>query len=70
MNKKQAVAYAQVTLSFMQSSKYNKAINPENLGMEMRETFKIYKNNIIEEIAKSQNFAEKELRKYKNKEKI
>ena len=47
MNKKQAVAYAQVALNFMQSSKYSGQITPENLGIEMKETFKIYNNNII-----------------------
>ena len=54
MNKKQAVAYAQVALNFMQSSKYSGQITPENLGIEMKETFKIYNNNIIIDIAKAQ----------------
>ena len=54
MNKKQAVAYAQVALDFMQSSKYNDEISPENLGIEMRQAFKIYSYNIIENIAKAQ----------------
>lgn len=54
MNKKQAVAYAQVALNFMQSSKYFGKINPENLGIEMKETFKLYNNNIIIDIAKAQ----------------
>ena len=54
MNKKQAIAYAQVTLNFMQSSKYNNEINPEKLGIEMRQVFRMYPNNIIEDIAKAQ----------------
>lgn len=54
MNKKQAIAYAQVTLNFMQSSKYNNEINPEMLGIEMRQVFRMYPNNIIEDIAKAQ----------------
>ena len=51
---KQAIAYAQVTLNFMQSSKYNNEINPEMLGIEMRQVFRMYPNNIIEDIAKAQ----------------
>ena len=54
VNKKQAIAYAQVTLNFMQSSKYNNEINPEMLGIEMRQVFRMYPNNIIEDIAKAQ----------------
>ena len=61
MNKKQAIAYAQVALNFMQSSKYNREINSKNLGIEMKETFKIYNNKIIESIAESQNFADDKL---------
>lgn len=61
MNKKQAIAYAQVALNFMQSSKYNREINSKNLGIEMKETFKIYNNKIIENIAESQNFADEKL---------
>lgn len=61
MNKKQAIAYAQVALNFMQSSKYNREINSKNLGIEMKETFKIYNNKIIESIAESQNFADEKL---------
>ena len=30
MNKKEAIAYAQITLDYMQSSKYTGKINPEN----------------------------------------
>ena len=51
---KQAIAYAQVTLNCMQSSKYNNEINPEMLGIEMRQVFRMYPNNIIEDIAKAQ----------------
>ena len=69
MNKKQAIAYAQVALNFMQSSKYSGKVNPENLGIEMKETFKLYNNNIIIDIAKAQIFADKEVEKYKNKKK-
>ena len=36
MNKKEAVAYAQVALDYMQSSKYTGEINPATLGVEMK----------------------------------
>ena len=59
MNKKQAIAYAKVTLDYMQSSKYEGEINPDNFEIEMRQTFKLYNKSIIEEIANAQSFAEK-----------
>ena len=67
MNKKQAVAYAQVALNFMQSSKYSGEITPENLGIEMRETFKLYNNNIIIDIAKSQILSKEKIKNLNNK---
>lgn len=36
MNKKEAVAYAQITLDYMQSSKYKGELNPETLSIEMK----------------------------------
>lgn len=36
MNKKEAVAYAQVALDYMQSSKYKGEITPVTLGIEMK----------------------------------
>lgn len=54
MNKKQAIAYAQVTLNFMQSSKYNGKINSNTLEIEMKQAFKMYPCNLIENIAKAQ----------------
>ena len=70
MNKKQAIAYAQVALNFMQSSKYSGKINPENLGIEMKEAFKLYNNNIIIDIAKAQIAACKDLENIKKKSKM
>lgn len=61
MNKKEAVAYAQITLDFMQSSKYIGEITPDTLGIEMRQTFKLYPRNIVLNIAESQSFARKNL---------
>ena len=65
MNKKEAVAYAQITLDFMQSSKYNGEINPDTLGIEMKQAFKHYPRNIVLNIAESQCFARKKLQNVK-----
>ena len=61
MNKNEAVAYAQITLDFMQSSKYIGEITPDTLGIEMRQAFKLYPRNIVLNIAESQSFARKNL---------
>lgn len=61
MNKKEAVAYAQITLDFMQSSKYIGEITPDTLGIEMRQAFKLYPRNIVLNIAESQSFARRNL---------
>lgn len=61
MNKKEAIAYAQITLDFMQSSKYIGEITPDTLGIEMRQAFKLYPRNIVLNIAESQSFARKNL---------
>ena len=66
MNKKEAVAYAQLTLDFMQSSKYTGELNPDTLAVEMRQSFKLYPRNIVLNIAESQNFARKKLQDAKN----
>lgn len=61
MNKKEAVAYAQITLDFMQSSKYNGEINPDTFGLEMKQAFKLYPRNIVLNLAESQCFSRKKL---------
>lgn len=66
MNKKEAVAYAQVTLDYMQSSKYTGEITPVTLGIEMKQCFKLYPRNIIQNIADSQDWARKKLEQAKN----
>lgn len=66
MNKKEAVAYAQVTLDYMQSSKYTGEITPVTLGIEMKQCFKLYPRNIIQNIADSQDWARKKLEQDKN----
>ncbi|MBS5857878.1 MAG: hypothetical protein KIC60_05270 [Clostridium sp.] len=47
MNKKEAVAYAQITLDYMQSSKYKGKLNPDTLGVEMRQCFKLYPKDVV-----------------------
>lgn len=66
MNKKEAVAYAQITLDYMQSSKYNGKLNPDTLAIEMKQTFKLYPRNIVLNIAESQSFARKKLKNAKS----
>ena len=66
MNKKEAVAYAQVALDYMQSSKYKGEITPVTLGIEMKQCFKLYPRNIIQNIADSQDWARNKLEQAKN----
>lgn len=66
MNKKEAIAYAQITLDYMQSSKYKGELNPETLGVEMKQCFKLYPCNIVLNIADSQIKAAKKLQEIKN----
>ena len=66
MNKKQAIAYAQVALEYMQSSKYTGPINADTLAFEMKQSFKEYPCNIILGIADSQAFARRKLQDAKN----
>lgn len=66
MNKKQAIAYAQITLNYMQSSKYTGPINPERLGLEMKQCFKLYPRDIVISIADAQIQSAKKLETIKN----
>lgn len=65
MNKKQAIAYAQIALNYMQSSKYNGEITPETLGLEMKQCFKLYTRDIVTSIADAQIKTARELRNMK-----
>ena len=65
MNKKESVAYAQVALNFMQSSKYTGEVSPESLGVEMRQAFKLYPRNLIVTIADAQIKSAKKLKAIK-----
>ena len=57
MNKREAVAYAQITLDYMQSSNYTGILTPDTFGVEMRQAFKLYPRNIVLDIAKAQKIA-------------
>lgn len=62
MNKKEAVAYAQITLNYMQSSRYEGEINPDAFGVEMRQAFRLYSRDIIVDIARSQIYSRNKLK--------
>lgn len=61
MNKKEAIAYAQISLDFMQSSKYTDEITPETLAIEMKQAFKLYPRNIVLMMANNMLEAKKEI---------
>lgn len=61
MNKKQAIAYAQITLNYMLSTKYNGELNPETFGIEMKQCFKLYPRDIVLSISDAQIQAAKKL---------
>ena len=50
----------------MQSSKYAGEITPVTLGIEMKQCFKLYPRNIIQNIANSQDWARNKLEQAKN----
>lgn len=66
MNKKQAIAYAQITLNHMQNSKYIGELTPETFGIEMRQCFRLYPRDIVLSIADAQIQASKKLLALKN----
>ena len=66
MNKKQAIAYAQITLNHMLGPKYTGELNPETLGIEMRQCFRLYPRDIVLSIADAQIQAARKLQAMKN----
>lgn len=66
MNKKQAIAYAQITLNFMLGPKYTGELNAETLGLQMRQCFKLYPRDIVLSIADAQIQAAKKLKAMQN----
>lgn len=65
MNKKQAIAYGQIALETMLHSTYTGELSLENLGIEMRQAFKLYPLNMVLEIAEGKIYAEKKLKQLK-----
>lgn len=61
MNKKEAIAYAQITLNFMQSSKFKGEINLETFGIEMKQAFKLYPKDVALMMANNMVESEKEI---------
>ncbi len=66
MNKKEAVAYAQITLESMLRSNYKDKLDIENFGIEMRQAFKLYPRDIVLSIAEGKKYASKKLKTIKN----
>ena len=66
MNKKQAIAYAQITLDYMQSSKFNGEINPDTFALEMKQSFRLYTRDIVLNIAEAQSNTRKKLQNLKS----
>lgn len=62
MNKKEAVAYAQITFESMMHSDYTGELSVANFGIEMRQAFKLYPKNIVLNIAESKIYAENKLK--------
>lgn len=65
MNKKEAVAYAQITLESMLHSDYKGELNIENFGIEMKQAFKLYPRNIVLNIVEGKIYAERKLKAIK-----
>lgn len=63
MNKKEAIAYAQVTLESMLHSSYKGKLNIENFGIEMKQAFKLYPRSIVLNIAEAKIDAERKMAK-------
>ncbi len=66
MNKKEAVAYAQITLETMLHPSYKGELSIENFGVEMKQAFKLYPKNMVLNIAEGKIYAEKKLKDTKN----
>jgi len=66
MNKREAVAYGQITLGSMLHSDYKGKLGIENFGIQMKQSFKLYPRNIVLDIAEGNLYAEKKLKAIKN----
>jgi len=70
MNERQAIAYGQIALDSILHSTYKGKISLENLGLEMKQAFKMYPRNISLEIANAKVYAEKKLTASKGRDAI
>jgi len=70
MNERQAIAYGQIALDSILHSTYKDEISLENLGLEMKQAFKMYPRNISLEIASAKVYAEKKLTASKGRDAI
>lgn len=61
MNEKQAIAYGQIALDSILHSTYKDKVTIENLGLEMKQAFKMYPRGISVQIAEAKLYAEKKL---------
>lgn len=66
MNKKQAIAYGQITLAEMLQSNYKHELNIENFAIEMRQCFKLYPRDVVQNIADAKIHAERSLKTLKS----
>ena len=67
MNKKEAIAYAQIALENMIRTR-NKEITIEDLGMNMKAAFKLYPRDVALITAEAKLYANKKLRETKKHE--
>lgn len=66
MNKKEAIAYAQITLDYMQSPRYKGDLNLESFGLEMKQAINMYPRNIVLQIAEGKIYARNKFLSMKN----
>lgn len=66
MNKREAIAYGQITFESMMRSYFKGELSVENFGLEMKQAFKIYPRSIVLNIAEGKVYAEKKLQELKN----
>lgn len=67
MNKREAIAYGQITFESMMRSDFKGELSVENFGLEMKQAFKMYPRNIVVSIAESKVYAEKKLKYLKKR---
>lgn len=53
MNKKEAIAYAQIALNYLNNPDVKKEVNLQNLGIEMNCAFRIYSRDVALIMARS-----------------